>query len=191
MPKWAVFLCHFGRTDVHVAIYLHGIGADDLPVQGPGQFRGKGRLANCRRTGENHQGRLLVRSPVRPAVGQWLWYLHHTCSPCSGRLTRYRPRPFMPTTASGSSGPWSITGSPESPLAHIPFPLKPGNLSLGKMPCVALYDPHRFVKAYLPNNVKRVIRALEFNRQTGLRISDPWRAQPTGPSFPQRWALSQ
>ena len=50
-----LFRRDFGRADIHTAVYLHGIGADDFAVDRLGQTNGKGGFPHSSGAGENNE----------------------------------------------------------------------------------------------------------------------------------------
>ena len=78
-----LFQAYLCRTDIHVAVHLHRIRADDLAADPPGKLDGQRRFSDCCRSGQDNQGLFFSR----------LFQISHkTFSPFNGL---YNPFEFL------------------------------------------------------------------------------------------------
>jgi hypothetical protein len=58
--------CGLGRTDIHVAVYLAAIGADNLSLEKPGQVDSQPALADARGADNSDETSQFNNSPLSP-----------------------------------------------------------------------------------------------------------------------------
>jgi len=66
----ALFWSRLGGTNVHVAIYLPGVGRDNLAADCYGQHQGKGCLADSRGPDEGNERGSARAGVLRPVVSR-------------------------------------------------------------------------------------------------------------------------